>query len=192
MKEQHVIETLIGKKQQISLATQLVKMILKIDDIRTQGEGSWCVTYCVTRTHNGTLWRNARTVWLNHKFNLSQDWCFVGLKFFLRIMTAVTFNMVFFSQIKKGRQRTCPFLAVGIFFISVLIIVSHATEKWGQNRVKDDDFRAKRTFPFARLQFYFWLDGRGGNSSATVSKNVISNSEKALFIVLPNPSGPAL
>ena len=40
MKEQHVIETLIGKKQQISLATQLVKMILKIDDIRTQGE-SW-------------------------------------------------------------------------------------------------------------------------------------------------------
>jgi len=34
MKAQHVIETLIGKKQQISLATQLVKMILKIDDIR--------------------------------------------------------------------------------------------------------------------------------------------------------------
>ncbi|KAK3736622.1 hypothetical protein QZH41_018299 [Actinostola sp. cb2023] len=37
MKKQHVIETLIGKKQQISLATQLVKMILKIDDIRIQG-----------------------------------------------------------------------------------------------------------------------------------------------------------
>lgn len=192
MREQHVIETLIGKKQQISLATQLVKMILKIDDIRTQGEGSWCVTYCVTRTHYGTLWRNARTVWLNHKFNLSQDWCFVGLKFFLRIMTEVTFNMVFFSQIKKGRQRTCTFLAVGIFFISVLMIVSHAAEKWGQNRVKDDDFRAKRTFPFARSQIYFWLAGRGGNSSATVSKNIISNSEKALFIVLPNPFGPAL
>jgi T-complex protein 1 subunit epsilon len=34
MKEQHVIETLHAKKQQISLATQLVKMILKIDDIR--------------------------------------------------------------------------------------------------------------------------------------------------------------
>jgi len=34
MKSQHVIETLIGKKQQISLATQLVKMILKIDDVR--------------------------------------------------------------------------------------------------------------------------------------------------------------
>jgi T-complex protein 1 subunit epsilon len=34
MKEQHVLETLIGKKQQISLATQLVKMILKIDDVR--------------------------------------------------------------------------------------------------------------------------------------------------------------
>lgn len=40
MKDQHVIETLIGKKQQISLATQLVKMILKIDDIRTQGEAA--------------------------------------------------------------------------------------------------------------------------------------------------------
>ncbi|XP_043920841.1 T-complex protein 1 subunit epsilon [Protopterus annectens] len=38
MKKQHVIETLIGKKQQISLATQVVKMILKIDDIRKPGE----------------------------------------------------------------------------------------------------------------------------------------------------------
>ncbi|NXX88524.1 TCPE protein, partial [Centropus bengalensis] len=38
MKEQHVIETLIGKKQQISLATQVVRMILKIDDIRRPGE----------------------------------------------------------------------------------------------------------------------------------------------------------
>ena len=38
MKAQHVIETLIGKKQQISLATQLVRMILKIDDIRSPGE----------------------------------------------------------------------------------------------------------------------------------------------------------
>ncbi|XP_072269470.1 T-complex protein 1 subunit epsilon [Pyxicephalus adspersus] len=38
MKQQHVIETLIGKKQQISLATQVVKMILKIDDIRQPGE----------------------------------------------------------------------------------------------------------------------------------------------------------
>jgi len=35
MKVQHVIETLNSKKQQISLATQLVKMILKIDDVRT-------------------------------------------------------------------------------------------------------------------------------------------------------------
>eukprot|EP00794_Sanderia_malayensis_P003787 gene3787-4310_t len=35
MKEQHVIETLHGKKQQINLATQLVRMILKIDDIRS-------------------------------------------------------------------------------------------------------------------------------------------------------------
>ncbi|XP_046979598.1 T-complex protein 1 subunit epsilon [Schistocerca americana] len=34
MRQQHVIETLRSKKQQIVLATQLVKMILKIDDIR--------------------------------------------------------------------------------------------------------------------------------------------------------------
>jgi len=39
MKIQNVIETLIGKRQQISLATQLVRMILKIDDIRLPGEG---------------------------------------------------------------------------------------------------------------------------------------------------------
>lgn len=39
MKEQHVIETLTSKKQQISLATQLVRMILKIDDIRTPASG---------------------------------------------------------------------------------------------------------------------------------------------------------
>ena len=39
MKSQRVIETLIGKKQQIFLATQLVRMILKIDDIRGPGEG---------------------------------------------------------------------------------------------------------------------------------------------------------
>jgi len=38
MKNQRVIETLIGKKQQIYLATQLVRMILKIDDIRAPGE----------------------------------------------------------------------------------------------------------------------------------------------------------
>merc|ERR1711962_1443966 len=35
MKEQYVIETLSSKKSQIQLATQLVKMILKIDDIRS-------------------------------------------------------------------------------------------------------------------------------------------------------------
>jgi T-complex protein 1 subunit epsilon len=33
MKEQRVFETLIGKTQQLLLATQLVKMILKIDDV---------------------------------------------------------------------------------------------------------------------------------------------------------------
>ena len=39
MKSQHVIETLLAKKQQLTLATQLVKMILKIDDIRSPGQG---------------------------------------------------------------------------------------------------------------------------------------------------------
>jgi len=37
MKVQNVVETLVGKKQQLSLATQLVRMILKIDDVRTVG-----------------------------------------------------------------------------------------------------------------------------------------------------------
>lgn len=37
MKEHLVFETLIGKQQQISLATQVVKMILKIDDVILQG-----------------------------------------------------------------------------------------------------------------------------------------------------------
>jgi len=35
MKAQHVLETLTSKKQQIMLATQLVRMILKIDDIHS-------------------------------------------------------------------------------------------------------------------------------------------------------------
>jgi T-complex protein 1 subunit epsilon len=39
MKEQKVIETLHSKKQQLVLATQLVKMILKIDDIRSPNDG---------------------------------------------------------------------------------------------------------------------------------------------------------
>ncbi|KAL5998298.1 T-complex protein 1 subunit epsilon [Asimina triloba] len=33
MREQNVFETLIGKQQQVLLATQVVKMILKIDDV---------------------------------------------------------------------------------------------------------------------------------------------------------------
>ena len=37
MKEQRVFETLIGKQQQMMLATQLVKMILKIDDVIING-----------------------------------------------------------------------------------------------------------------------------------------------------------
>ena len=39
MKQHNVIEALHSKKQQILLATQLVKMILKIDDVRSQNEG---------------------------------------------------------------------------------------------------------------------------------------------------------
>ncbi|KAF5190888.1 T-complex protein 1 subunit epsilon [Thalictrum thalictroides] len=38
MREQNVFETLIGKQQQILLATQVVKMILKIDDIISPSE----------------------------------------------------------------------------------------------------------------------------------------------------------
>ena len=38
MKEQNVMETLMAKKQQILLATQLVRMILKIDDIRAPAD----------------------------------------------------------------------------------------------------------------------------------------------------------
>lgn len=39
MKEHLVFETLIGKRQQIQLATQVVKMILKIDDVIMHGGG---------------------------------------------------------------------------------------------------------------------------------------------------------
>ena len=38
MKAQKVFETLIGKQQQIMLATQVVRMILKIDDVIMPGE----------------------------------------------------------------------------------------------------------------------------------------------------------
>lgn len=37
MQEQSVFETLIGKKQQMFLATQVCKMILKIDDVMSPG-----------------------------------------------------------------------------------------------------------------------------------------------------------
>ncbi|ETN58977.1 T-complex protein 1 subunit epsilon [Anopheles darlingi] len=40
MKDHHVIESLHSKKQQIILATQLVKMILKIDDVRTPADNN--------------------------------------------------------------------------------------------------------------------------------------------------------
>lgn len=38
MKQHHVVESLHSKKQQIILATQLVKMILKIDDVRSPSD----------------------------------------------------------------------------------------------------------------------------------------------------------
>ena len=38
MREQCVFETLIGKQQQLQLATQVVKMIMKIDDVITMGQ----------------------------------------------------------------------------------------------------------------------------------------------------------
>ncbi|KAK4488762.1 hypothetical protein RD792_004547 [Penstemon davidsonii] len=38
MREQNVFETLIGKQQQILLSTQVVKMILKIDDVISRSE----------------------------------------------------------------------------------------------------------------------------------------------------------
>lgn len=39
MRDHHVIESLKSKRQQIILATQLVKMILKIDDVRSPSSG---------------------------------------------------------------------------------------------------------------------------------------------------------
>lgn len=41
MKKHHVIESLHSKKQQILLATQLVKMILKIDDVRSPSDSGY-------------------------------------------------------------------------------------------------------------------------------------------------------
>ena len=38
MKVQGVYESLLGKKQQMQLATQMVKMILKIDDVMSPNE----------------------------------------------------------------------------------------------------------------------------------------------------------
>ncbi len=38
MKKKHVIESLHSKKSQLLLATQLVKMILKIDDVRSPAD----------------------------------------------------------------------------------------------------------------------------------------------------------
>merc|ERR1719466_87759 len=49
MKEQSVIETLHSKKSQIQLATQLVKMILKIDDIRSPADMSSPLQYQYSR-----------------------------------------------------------------------------------------------------------------------------------------------
>lgn len=37
MRKQRIFETLIGKQQQFQLATQLVRMVLKIDDVISFG-----------------------------------------------------------------------------------------------------------------------------------------------------------
>jgi T-complex protein 1 subunit epsilon len=49
MKELGVFETLVGKQEQISLATQVVKMILKIDDVITMVSEYllWLFTHCI-------------------------------------------------------------------------------------------------------------------------------------------------
>lgn len=39
MKKQSVIETLNSKREQIQLATQVVRMILKVDDVRVPDDG---------------------------------------------------------------------------------------------------------------------------------------------------------
>ena len=39
MKKQFVVDPLISKKQQLLLAAQLVRQILKIDDLISSGEG---------------------------------------------------------------------------------------------------------------------------------------------------------
>lgn len=41
MKDQKVFETLLSKKGQLQLATQVVKMILKIDDVIEPNGSSW-------------------------------------------------------------------------------------------------------------------------------------------------------
>lgn len=48
MREQNVFETLIGKQQQILLATQVVKMILKIDDVITPLDYYFWYCCCVS------------------------------------------------------------------------------------------------------------------------------------------------
>ena len=45
MKEQKVFETLLSKRGQLQLATQVVKMILKIDDVIEPS--SWMIMYCI-------------------------------------------------------------------------------------------------------------------------------------------------
>lgn len=51
MQEQNVFETLIGKQQQILLATQVVKMILKIDDVISPSE-YWYIRYLIVLLSN--------------------------------------------------------------------------------------------------------------------------------------------
>ena len=67
MKDQHVIETLHSKKQQIMLAAQVVKMILKIDDIRAPSDmfwldkKQWLIENCLKIFH--CVWTVGNYVW---------------------------------------------------------------------------------------------------------------------------------
>jgi T-complex protein 1 subunit epsilon len=40
MREQKIFETLIGKQKQLQLATQVVKLILKVDDVISFGDAT--------------------------------------------------------------------------------------------------------------------------------------------------------
>lgn len=75
MREQNVFETLIGKQQQILLATQVVKMILKIDDVisptdywdmGTSFKVLLHLDVCAHGTNGGLGWHLNHKGWYGH------------------------------------------------------------------------------------------------------------------------------